>query len=214
MSLVLHIYAESLFRLVVVKICVFPDFALHRSSAFSSSWPECSCEAPCRFKRLAGGAGSAAPCAQADNLRPELRWHPHWLLVPYPERPRCARSPPPATGTICTGSTQLAGPDHCVRVRQLDRGGQRALVGAHDPLHAPHHLRPLWVWVTVCYLVVDLISPARASHRVLVGVQMPWRWAELAQPLCQAAVGLFWGLVAAQNGPCSCFETFTVALCI
>ena len=85
---------------------------MRRSSSFSSSWPhwpECRCEAPCRFKGSTGGAWSEA-----------LRWQPAsvaaWASssttvapgMPHPQsrRPCRACSAPPATGTIGTGSTR------------------------------------------------------------------------------------------------------------
>ena len=93
---VLHVFTEPPFCSVVVKkhAISLSQFTLSKGSAFSFSWPECSCKTPCTFKGSAGGARSAA-----------LRWQQASRAASASSSTTGA--PPSNSSTIGTGSTRL-----------------------------------------------------------------------------------------------------------
>ena len=100
-------------------------FTLSSSSAFSSSWPECSGEVPCLFKELAawGGAWFAALASALKLVT---------LLCPSPL----------ATCTIDTVSTLLV--TRLVTIKTLSLSSSQALCldGEGDSVMAWSHKRP------------------------------------------------------------------------
>ena len=96
MSLALHVFAETLFRLA--------------TGALASLMAKMQRRGPGALQIQGFSGRSRIVLSCADSRRPGRRRRPRPLRVPHPQsgRPRRARSPPLATWKVSSGSTQLA----------------------------------------------------------------------------------------------------------